>query len=266
MTPDDLARLIARAVTDVVGAPWTPDRVVLRRVTTPDATTPDATGVATTPRATTPHATAGVTTPHADMSTPVALDACRGADPAATATRIARRLAGTPGIAETTVTPGAYLDVRLSPDAWRDAVAQHLDGPGLPHARGTLGDELAATAQYLHARACATLQGARDMHLAYDPRTADVTPALDEVRDVLTGCLLTPRTWRTAHGRPRPVASHVVRLCADIVDLTEQHPPLPRGDEEETVTHHSRLLVVETVRVTLHATLVADGSAVPERV
>lgn len=230
MTPDDLAAVVARAVREVVGHPWTSADVRLRRGT----------------------AVGG------DLAAPTA------ARDAADLGRIAAHVAAASGVISAVPGPAGLVVVTLDDDAWSATTQALVRQPVVAPAPIVLHDGLIDRARYLHARSCALLQGAVDLHLTYDA-TADLRPALHEARDLVIDLHL----WhRAVAGQPtsaRGPSTLLDAVVGGVEDFYETHPPLPRGDEKEAPVHPARLLITDASRITLAAALAAAGADAPER-
>ncbi|MEQ4204358.1 DALR anticodon-binding domain-containing protein [Actinopolymorpha sp. B9G3] len=236
---------------------------------------------------------------YGDFATPAARrwSVMTGIPTAQLAERLAAGLRGVDGVAECEVAGDGFVNIRVDARALADIVREIVKaGPGCgrkdhprPEDPATIpryvpSPALADEMRYAHARMCGFLRAAGALGIDLDPDhdlDHDLDPDLDPDRDSarMTTERIRPLVCALAEfpavvarsgraGRPERTSQRPLdRYLNEVLRLVERFEDaggiLPKGPEEPSPSHRTRLLVVDATRIVLADALGLRGLDAP---
>ncbi len=209
-----------------------------------------------------------------DLASPVALRlaARAGVPPRRLAELVAERLTNVDGIASCQVEGEGFVNVVLTPEALA-GIVRHLVavGPGLASDGGASGagrhvlpevltDELCRA----HARLVSLLRGGAALCVDRDPARVDPGELAAGVSRQLV-CALAEFPAVVERGGVRAYDRHLTELVGLLGRFEAAGRILPKGPEEPTSTHGTRLVLVDASRIVVAAGLARCGVTAPDR-
>jgi arginyl-tRNA synthetase len=198
-----------------------------------------------------------LTRANGSYGTPLALRlaAAEGRPAVEVAELIARRLAGTPGVAGVEVTGPGFLTITV---ASHGALAEGIVAAGAEYGRAAVPrpettwpdrprtfDNPGFRVRFAYARAAAVQRWGDALGIVagpHEPADACEIRLLD---------LLAEFPARTARREPDMLKRHLERVADAYHDVYERCPAMPRGDAEPTGRHRGRRVLAEAVRTTI---------------
>ena len=206
-----------------------------------------------------------------DFASPVALRvAGAGVSPRVLADLLAAGLRERQGIAGAEAVEEGFVNVVLTPASLAEIVREILAG-ATGRGSGDLavgfappGGELTSELRYAHARLAGLLRGGGALGVTRDPDRLDpgeLTP-LSARRLV---CALAEYPCVSARENARAFHRHLAEVLRCVEDYEGSRSMLPRGDEEATPAHGSRLVLVDAARIVVANALGRCGVSAPDR-
>lgn len=206
-----------------------------------------------------------------DFASPVALRvAGAGISPRAVADLLAASLRDRPGIASAEAVGEGFVNVVLTSASLAEIVRGILAGapgsrPGDPVVCfAPPGDELTSGLRYAHARLAGLLRAGAALGVTRDPdhlHQGELVPS--PARRLV--CALAEYPSVSARENPRAFHRFLAEVLACVEDYEQSTYVLPRGDEEATPAHGSRLVLVDAARNVVANALARCGVSAPDR-
>ncbi|MEQ7006308.1 DALR anticodon-binding domain-containing protein [Actinopolymorpha sp. B17G11] len=222
---------------------------------------------------------------YGDFATPAARrwSAMTGIPTAQLAERLAAGLRGVEGVAECEVAGDGFVNIRVDARALADIVREIVkagqaygrkDHPGLEGPatvpRHVPSPALADEVRYAHARMCGFLRAAGALGIDLDPDRDSARMTTERIRPLVCALAEFPavvaRSGRA--GRPERTSQRPLdRYLNEVLRLVERFEDaggiLPKGPEEPSPSHRTRLLVVDATRIVLADALGLRGLDAP---
>jgi arginyl-tRNA synthetase len=209
-----------------------------------------------------------------DFASPVALRVTgTGVSPRALADLLAGGLRDRQGIAGAEAVEEGFVNVVLTPASLAEIVRGILAGATVAgssdsgdHAAvfAPPGDGLTSGLRYAHARLAALLRAGGALGVARDPDRLDpgeLTPP--PARRLV--CALAEYPGVSGRENVRAFHRHLAEVLSCVEDYEGSTSMLPRGDEEATPAHGSRLVLVDAARIVVANALRRCGVSAPDR-
>ncbi|WP_159619565.1 DALR anticodon-binding domain-containing protein [Ruania rhizosphaerae] len=188
-------------------------------------------------------------------------------DPAASAEQLAAALRRHPDVRECdargpTVSIGLTMEslVRIVPELLLGGLPAPVDGT--PRAAGPEQAQRLHPVRFAHARARSVSRSARQHGVRPDTAEGSLDEATAADRRLLTTLAGTPAVLRS--GRDKTIQAHARGLSSAFQTWFAATRTAPRGREEITSTHRTRLAINDAVALALAAELTAIGLDAPE--
>lgn len=206
-----------------------------------------------------------------DFASPVALRvAGAGVSPRGLADLLAASLRDRQGIAGAEAVEEGFVNVVLTPASLAEIVREIVAGAtgrgsGDPAvAFAPPGDDLTSGLRYAHARLAGLLRAGGALAVTRDPDRLDpgeLTPS--PARRLV--CALAEYPCVSAGENVRAFHRHLAEVLRCVEEYEGSTSMLPRGDEEATPAHGSRLVLVDAARIVVANALGRCGVSAPDR-